>query len=144
MISREEVVLVMNKDSEFTRYGRKKKDCRYPHMDLRVLKDQGFILQNANQRTRQVVDRLFRQQHLEPRIILETENIQAEAELAARGYGLTFITETHLKYIPDRSQLALFSVGNPNTIVTFVAAYRKNGYLPFHAQAYIKIVKEFT
>lgn len=144
VISREEVVLVMNRDSEFTRFGRKKKDCRYPHMDLKLLKDQGFILQNATQRTRQVVDRLFRQQHMEPRIILETKNIQAEAELAARGYGFTFITETHLKYIPDRSQLALFSVGSPSTTVTFVAAYRKNGYLPFHAQEYIKVVKEFT
>ena len=49
VISREEVVLVMHKDSEFTRYGRKKKDCRYPHMDLRLLKDQGFIVQNPSQ-----------------------------------------------------------------------------------------------
>ena len=110
-------------------------------MDLKLLKDQGFILQNATQRTRQVVDRLFRQQHMEPRIILETKNIQAEAELAARGYGFTFITETHLKYIPDRSQLALFSVGSPSTTVTFVAAYRKNVYLPFHAQEYSKVLK---
>ena len=143
-ISHEEVVLVMSRDNAFTSFGKRKKGCKYPHMDLKVLKDQGFIVQATSQRTRQVVDRLFRQQHMEPNIILETENIQAEAELAARDYGMTFITETHVKYVPDRSQLALFSVGDPNTTVTFVAAYRKHSYLPFHAQEYIKIVKEFT
>lgn len=144
VISHEEVVLVMQKDSPFTAMGQKKKGCRYPHMDLKWLKEQDFILQPRSQRTRKVVDALFHSQKFTPHIVLETANITAEAELSAKGYGLTFITETHLKYIPDQSQLALFSVGNPNTTVDFVAAYRKNAYLPFHAQEYIKIVKEFT
>lgn len=94
------------------------------------------------------MDRIFHKRHIEPHIepyiILETSNIQAEAELAARNYGFTFITETHLKYIPNRDQLALFSIGSPKTTVDFVATYRKNSYLPFHAKEYIKVVKEFT
>lgn len=39
---------------------------------------------------------------------------------------------------------SLFSVGNPCTTVDFVAAYRKNSYIPYHAQEYMKIVKDFT
>ncbi len=39
---------------------------------------------------------------------------------------------------------SLFSVGNPYTTVDFVAAYRKNSYIPYHAQEYMKIVKDFT
>ena len=115
---------------------------------LHLLKGQDFILQNRTQHTRLIVDRIFHKRHIEPHIepyiILETSNIQAEAELAARNYGFTFITETHLKYIPNRDQLALFSIGSPKTTVDFVATYRKNSYLPFHAKEYIKVVKEFT
>ena len=144
VISHEEVVLVMSAENSFVRFGKKRAGCKYPHMDLRLLKDQGFILQNRTQHTRLIVDRIFHNLHLEPHVILETSNIQAEAELAAEDYGFTFITETHLKYIPHRERLALFSVGSPKTTVDFVATYRKNCYLPFHAQEYIKIVKEFT
>ena len=144
VISHEELVLVMSAQHPFTRYGRKRPGCKYPYMDLHFLKDQDFILQNRTQHTRLIVDRIFHKRHIEPHIILETSNIQAEAELAARNYGFTFITETHLKYIPNRDQLALFSIGSPKTTVDFVATYRKNSYLPFHAKEYIKVVKEFT
>ncbi len=144
VMSHEEVVLVMSNQNEFVNMGKKVKGCKYPHMDLHLLKDQGFILQNRTQRTRLVVNNLFRQQGFEPNIILETTNIQAEAELAMRNYGMTFITETHLKHIPDHSKLSLFSVGDPKTTVNFVAAYRKNSYIPYHAQEYMKIVKDFT
>lgn len=144
VMSHEEVVLVMSKENDFASMGKKMKGCRYPHIDLHLLRDQGFIIQTPTQRTRMVVDRLFREQKIEPKVILETSNIGAEAELAARNYGMTFITETHLKHLPDRSRLSLFSVGNPCTTVDFVAAYRKNSYIPYHAQEYMKIVKDFT
>jgi hypothetical protein len=65
-------------------------------------------------------------------------------ELAAGGYGITFVSETHLRHISLREKPARFSVGVPNTMTSFVAAYRKGMYLPQYAQRYIQIVKEFT
>jgi hypothetical protein len=35
-------------------------------------------------------------------------------------------------------------VGSPNTMTSFVAAYRRGIYLPNYAQRYIEIVREFT
>ncbi len=101
-------------------------------------------MQVPGQRTRSIVDQLFKGSPAEPNIILETGNIQAEAELAARNFGVCFITETHLKHITCRDKLAFFSVGKPNTTVDFVAAYRTDSYIPYHAQEYMKIVKDFT
>ena len=98
----------------------------------------------SGQRTRGITDLLFKSAGMEPNIILETGNIQAEAELAARNFGVCFITETHLKHISCRDELAFFSVGKPNTTVDFVAAYRMNSDIPYHAQEYMKIVKDFT
>jgi len=146
VISHEELVLVMGKDCPYGSFGKTVTGCRYPHMDLTKLQDAPFVVQAPGQRTRQIVNQLFRQAGVKPNIILQTTNIQAEAELAARNYGITFITETHLKHMPQQiqNQLQLFSVGHPVTAVDFVAAYRKNSYIPFHAQEYIKIVKDFT
>ena len=143
VMSHEELLLVVSRENPLCRMGVKIRSCKYPHMDLRLLSDQKVIMQVPGQRTRRVVDQLFKNAGIEPNIVLETGNIQAEAELAARDFGVCFITETHLKHIACSEQLAFFSVGKPNTTVDFVAAYRMNSYIPFHAQEYMKIVKDF-
>jgi hypothetical protein len=77
-------------------------------------------------------------------VSLEIRNILASVELAAGGYGMTFVSETHLRHIPLKKKPACFSVGSPNTMTSFVAAYRRGIYLPNYAQRYIEIVREFT
>ena len=144
VMSCEELLLVTSKENPLSLMGVKMHGCKYPHMDLRLLSDQKVIMMLPGQRTRGITEQLFKSAGMEPNIILETGNIQAEAELAARDFGVCFITETHLKHISCRDKLAFFSVGKPNTTVDFVAAYRMNSYIPFHAQEYMKIVKEFT
>ena len=146
IISHEEMVLVMSPENPLCELAYPMEGCRYPHLDLNYLEErgQGVIMQNPNQRTRIIVDRLFRQHRITPNIILETSNIRAEAELASRNYGVCFITETHLKHMTLDRPLKFFSVGDPSTPINFVAAYRKNSYLPYHATEYIKIVRDFT
>lgn len=124
--------------------GIKKEGCKYPWLDLKLLENEPFILQPPDQRTRQTVDQLFKSCHIHPQICLQTGNIPAAAELASQGYGACFVTETHLKHIPFKKKPVLFSVGTPNTTVDFVAAFRKGSYLSYHAQEYIKIVRDFT
>ena len=143
-ISHEEMVLVMGKGSPFAHLATPCAGCIYPHIELKSLLDADFILQVPGQRTRQIMDQLFRRAGFKPHIVLETSNIQAEAELAARNYGLTFITETHLRHMTILDQLQLFSVGSPKTTVDFVAAYRTNSYVPEYARDFVEIVKEFT
>lgn len=101
-------------------------------------------MQLPEQRTRQIVNRLFKEYKIQPHIKLQTRNISAGAELVSKRYGLSFVCETHLKHIRLTQPVRCFSVGSPNTTVDFVAAYRKGSYLPYHAQEYIKIVKDFT
>ena len=113
-------------------------------MDLNLLRDEPLILQIPGQRTRQTVDTLLKKCDFSPNIKLQTSNISAEVDLAARGYGACFVTETHLKHIAAGKKVVYFSVGDPCTTVDFVAAYRRGSYIPYHAREYIKIVKDFT
>ncbi len=126
IISHEELVLIMSRRNDLVRFGESRPDCKYPHMDISRLKDAPIIMQQENQMTRQ------------------TGNIPAAAQLAAKNYGLYFITETHLKHMDLEDEIACFSIGEPYTTIDFVAAYRRNSYLPYHAQEFIKIVRDFT
>jgi DNA-binding transcriptional LysR family regulator len=151
IINHEEVVLIMNRDHPMAKEGIKKPECRYPWMDVRKLKDEEFIVQRPDQRTRQIMmDEIFHNAGFQPRITMEIRNILASVELAASGYGMSFVGETHLRHIPLKTKPACFSVGShgpkkiPGTTTSFVAAWRRGIYLPNYAQRFIAIVKEFT
>lgn len=144
IISHEEVVLVLAANHPLAQSGVVKEGCKYPWMDLHRLADESFILQIPGQRTRQTVNRLFRDTNFTPHIKLQTSNITASVELTSKGYGACFVTETHLKHIHLEKKLSYFSVGNPCTTVDFVAAFRRGSYIPYHAREYITIVKDFT
>jgi DNA-binding transcriptional LysR family regulator len=144
IINQEEVVLIMAPDHPLVKEGVVKPDCAYPWMDMTKLKDESFIMHMPDQRTQQIVDRLFDDWGLKPQVSLTIRNILASVELASSGYGMTFVGKTHLNHIQPKVKPACFSVGTPHTITGFVAAYRQGIYLPNYAQRYIRIVKEFT
>ena len=144
VISNEEILLVMSRKNPLADKGVLIEESVYPHMNLKEVKHTGIIFQMPGQRTRQSVERLLKREKIEPNIVLQTANITAGYELAAENYGVFFITDTHLKHMPGQERIVCFSIGNPRTTVDFVAAYRKNSYIPFHAEEYMKIVRDFT
>lgn len=144
VISWEEVVLVMSPDHPMAHQGIYKSGCKYPWIDVRNLANEHFILQKPDQRTRQIADQIFKEAAIVPQSPLIVRNILASVQLATSGYGLSFISETHLRHIPMNIKPACFSVGSPNTKTCFVTAFRRGVYLPQYAKEYIQIVKEFT
>lgn len=144
VIKHEEVVLIMSPEHPLAGRGIPKSGCKYPWIDLKGLRDEGFILQRTDQRTRQIADKLFKEAGYEPNILLSVRNILASVELATSGYGLTFVSETHLRHIKLNVAPVRFSVGNPSTTASFVAAFRKGVYLSQYTKEYIQTVREFT
>jgi DNA-binding transcriptional LysR family regulator len=144
IIKEEEVVLVMSAAHPLAGSGIRKRNCKYPWLDMKKLQDETIIMQRLDQRTRHIADQILRNANISPRNSLEIRNILASVKLAAEGYGITFVSETHLRHIPLQHKPACFSVGNPKTVTCFVAAYRRGMYLPHYAQRYVQIVREFT
>jgi DNA-binding transcriptional LysR family regulator len=144
VIKEEEVVMVMGAAHPLAGEGIAKEGCKYPWFDLAALQDETFIIQRTDQHTRYITDQLLHDENITPKNTLEIRNILASVELAASGYGITFVSETHLRHIRPKEEPAYFSIGNPKIITSFVAAYRQGIYLPRYAQRYIKIVKDFT
>lgn len=144
VISHEEMLLVMWERHPLAGEGVHRDGYAHPWFDLSRLSGDIFILQEPGQRTRQIVDSVLQDMGIIPGRTLITSNIHAGAELASKGYGVAFVTDTHLKHMNFIDRLKCFSFGRHRTMVDFVAAYRKNSYLTYHAEEFIKIVKDFT
>ena len=138
------MVLLLTNKHPLANKGVKKKLCRYPWVDLAEFKDELFILQKPEQRTRQIVDRYLKSNDITLSNVLITSNIRAAADLAAQNYGIAFVCDTHLKHMDLGKNIVCFSFGRPSLSVDFVAAFRKGSYLSSFAQEYIKIVKQVT
>jgi DNA-binding transcriptional LysR family regulator len=144
IIKEEEVLMVMDSNHHLAGEGVDKKGCKYPWFDLAKLKGETFIIQRDDQRTRHFTDQLLHETNIIPENTLEIRNILASVELATGGYGISFVSETHLRHIRFKKKPKCFSIGKPKTMTRFVAAYRQGIYLPVYAQRYIQIVREFT
>ncbi len=143
-INDEEFVLILSPEHPLAGEGVAREGCKYPWIDLRRFKNDSFILQNNNQRSRANAEKLLKESGITPNVVLSLRNIMASARLVAENYGVGFITETHFKNMSFDKKPVCFSVGNPSTILTFVAAWRKCNYLPRYTQDFIKIVKKFS
>jgi DNA-binding transcriptional LysR family regulator len=144
LIKNEEILLIMSPGHPLADKGEHRADCAYPWMDMKRIKEERFILQKLDQRTRHIADKLFHEVGFKPNVVLSVRNILASVQLACNGYGMTFVAESHLRHIETKVKPACFSVGNPCTTTSFVAAYRNKSYLPYYTKQYIEIVKTFT
>jgi len=142
VIRREEIVLVASGSNPVCQFAQDHTDCRYPWLPLDAIADQLCILTSRRQRTRQIVEHLLDENNIELRQVMEISNILAGIQLAARGYGVTFTSECHLRHMQLPEGTRIFSVGNPNVSFDFVAASRKGLYLSSYAQSFISIVTQ--
>ncbi|MEW8954925.1 LysR family transcriptional regulator [Clostridium sp.] len=141
-IHKEEMLLVMHRDHPLSKKGIKINGLPYPWMDIKLCRNEPFIIQFPNQHTGEVERHIFEEANIKPPIVLETKNLEASVRLASLGYGLTFISESHIKYISFPKNPVFFSIGNPTTIMEVIAAYLDKEYLSKYAKELIEIAKQ--
>ena len=114
----------------------------WPILDPVLLEKETVILMQPEQRTRQITDALFQERKLRFEDTVYTSNLPAIMGLVARGYGVSFLFEPHLRHRAERFELDCYSIGQGRVVAEFVAAYRKGSYLSSYARDYIKLVQE--
>ena len=113
---------------------------QYPSIDLSLLKEEAFILQQPGQHTRITAERAFAAVGYTPKIVLITRSIQAALELVARGCGLCFFIETYINYTKNLP-LHDLSISNQYPATEVYLLWRKGIYMPQYFRDFIKIVK---
>lgn len=145
-IGQEEVVLAISKNNPLCKKAIARKDSKFLWLDLKYFKAEKFILNFSFQRTGLVADKILKFSNFTPKDIFRIRSIDGAIRLAASGFGVCFATENHLKHLKffkEETLPAYFSVGSPPYIMDFVAAFKKDSYIPQYTLDYLEIVKNF-
>ena len=150
IIGKEEIVLVLSASSPAAHKAVDKEGFRYPWLDLRLLKEEDFILLYPDQNTGGIALKLFSEYGMAPHVLMYTRNSEMSIRLAMEGVGAAFAPESYYHYIkrqesssPAVRSSACFSIGAEKIENTLIAAYQKNRYLPQYARAYLDMIKEY-
>ena len=137
----EEILLVMPEDHPLASMGNEKEG--YPWIDLKLLKDEPFVLHFPEQNTGQIALELFAKYHIQPPVSIRSRNTVTCVKLCQRGFGMCFIPENYMKNLELKKSPACFSIGEQGVFSTLSIAYRKGAYLPVYAKDFINIAREY-
>jgi DNA-binding transcriptional LysR family regulator len=118
-----------------------KKDKARHKIELSCLCEEPFILLKQNQKLHRISTYLCEQAGFKPKIILETESIEAAHAFAAAGMGITFIPDTIASFNRFLEQPLYFSLEEFKATRTLVIAYRKGKYISKAAKEFINLAQ---
>ncbi len=142
-LASEEILLVLSKHSKFASEGVWRENASRPWVDIKVFRHEDFILPDAGQAIRQIVDRLFEEEGIVPNVLLTTKSFDAAARVAASGNGVAFIPENYIYSNVFLQQPMCFSVGSGKLELEFMIAYLKNIALSPECCYLISLIKDF-
>ncbi len=100
-----------------------------------------FVLFEPHSNTRRTVDRLFTRVGIEPRVVLETENVEILKALVASGMGLTIIPYQSVADEVRAGQLAVARVAGAVLERETGWVYPRSSHLPRALQELIKTLE---
>lgn len=137
----EELLICVRKNHPVGKFARQNPASIHKKLDLSILKNERLILLSPEQRTGQISRYYLKQSGINFDQIITTSNMPAIIDLTELGYGVSFIFDSHLRYHSPAPELDTYSFGEPVVTGDFVAAHRKNSYLPAYAREFITVTK---
>ncbi|MGK0465332.1 LysR family transcriptional regulator [Clostridium sp.] len=117
-------------------------DNIHSEISLHELRDEPFILLKQHQKLHQIATSLCKQAGFSPKIILESESIEATHALVSSGMGIAFIPDS-ITLFPQTSITPIyFLIKDLETTRTLAVAYIKKRYLSRAAKEFITIMKD--
>ena len=143
-LMREEILLVLPPDSPLAEKAVSRPGFAHPWMDLRLLKEQPFILHFPDQTTGCVARQLFEYYDIHPPVPFCSRNTETCVRLCQQELGASFIPQRYLEGMHFETPPLCFSVGENGTYSHLTIAYRKGAYLPSYAREFIRIARQYA
>lgn len=115
----------------------------YPVLDLKLLKDESFIMLHKDQRIRHVTDSILGRAKVTPKIILSLKNYETAQSLAGKGIGITMIPNDYTNITCMESPPVFLSIEekySPGWDLSITTT--NNGYLSRADQYFISLVRK--
>ena len=107
------------------------------------LKDEEFVLLNEDQHVRRMVDSIFEKAGFTPNVILQTSQTVTGLVMTLANMGISFVTETTIKYNNIKNHAYYYKVGSDKDAVrTMCVAYKKGKYISKACRKFIDTLKE--
>lgn len=114
----------------------------WPKIKISQLKDVPFIQMKHGQRLHQTLLDLCTQSGFKPKIILESQSMEAAQALVVTGLGATLLPDTLVRLRHMSKHPCYFSIEESLNTRTAVIAYRKGKYLSKAARLFISLMEE--
>jgi DNA-binding transcriptional LysR family regulator len=135
-----EVILLAPKNYHFKSRGRDKSHS-YPLVDLAELNDIPFVVFKPGRNFRKIADRIFEENHIRPKIFLETNNSETCYNMVAKGLACTFLSKSYKNLMPESNSIRIFSIKG-NYIRPLSICYKKKMYRTKMIHRFIEIARE--
>ncbi len=119
----------------------KNENSTLPIIDLSCLKDCSFVLLKPKHRLRQMIDRIFSDIDIQPKIIFETSNWETCYSMVTEGLAFTILPYSPLNRFYWTNNLVKRYGLNGNHYRQLSIYYRKNTYHPELIEAFINLTK---
>ncbi len=141
LIAREEIVLCTSKDDTYLMLARTEPGRKYPWIDLRLLKNENFLLLKNSMRLGQFAASAFEKHQMDPKTV-ELSSIDTALALVGQNYGVAFASSFRLEEHTNAGEMNFFSFGESEEKWDFVAAYQQDYEIKKAAGYLIKLMAE--
>lgn len=129
----------------------RRKEMLSRHADLSLVSQCPFLLVKPGNRVRTLSDEMFAEAGIDPRVILETENIETVLALSLKGMGITFYPKMFMSgHEPLKSGgenfagSGFYHLGSPRAKGILGIGYHKGHYMSRATKEFIRIAKEYV
>jgi DNA-binding transcriptional LysR family regulator len=138
VLQKTEILLVLPKNHPLA-YLAAAKGRHYNTIDLKLLKNDRFILRTTDTKSREIIDRYFEKNGFSPKVIMECRLGQMAYNMVKNGIGVTFLHEN--EFVPGDG-LSCFSL-SPKEFWSTSIAYREGTRFTKAEEYFIKLFQDY-
>ena len=141
-IAKEPVLLALPDTHPAIQYAYSVEGDAFQHLDLSYLDWETFIVPLPDQSMRRTADRLFRENHIHPKRLIEIGHFDIIMSMVNQGMGVGFNRLGYLSDMQRFEHVRYFLINREAETSSFRLAYRKGHVLSACERALIEIVEE--
>ncbi len=116
---------------------------KFQDVDIRLFKDEKFLLLNGDQPIRKIVDKLFDSAGICPKQVMEVPQTTTGLAMTIAGMGISFVSESTIRYSNLKEYPVYYRVGTKETMSReMCVAYKKNKYITRAGRLFIEELKQ--
>ena len=108
---------------------------------LQFFKDSPFVLLKRGNDTRLRADRICEESRIEPRVVLQLDQLSTAYQVSCHGMGITFVSDALIKQVVTDHEIAYFKIDSAHTLRQNWFYYRHNKYVTKAMDAFLTIAQ---